>query len=175
MNNKNNILFKDPNFDIDANQTILASLPEDVKLKEEERLAAIVFIISEESAICPRGALYKLTDGRVVPNQMFRGLKSLQSEDLLHYQIYRLPRNDLKFNLSNRTDYNYPIDFLDSIESVIPKCQAFSLNLQRNERLVIIKSCIWLGMTFFHKINSSKHGFLYFGDGKKNYDLLLMF
>ncbi|XP_037811178.1 radial spoke head protein 9 homolog [Lucilia sericata] len=165
----------DPIFDIDSNQVISTSLPEEIPLKEEERLAAIVFIITEECAICPRGSLYKLTDGCVVPNQMFRGLNDLQCEDLSYYQIYRLPRNDLKMNLSKRSDYNYPIDFLDSIACVIPKGQAFSLNLQHNERLVVIKSCIWLGMTFFHKINSSKHGFLYIGDGKKNYDLLFMF
>ncbi|XP_065356930.1 radial spoke head protein 9 homolog [Calliphora vicina] len=165
----------DPIFETDANQVISTSLPEEIHLKEEDRLAAIVFIITEECAICPRGSLYKLTDGCVVPNQMFRGLNNLQCEDLSYYQIYRLPRNDLKINLSKRSDYNYPIDFLDSVEYVIPKGQAFSLNLQRNDRLVIIKSCIWLGMTFFHKINSQKQGFLYIGDGKKNNDLLFMF
>lgn len=134
-----------------------------------------MFIITEECAISPRGSLYKLTDGRVVPNEMFRGLNDLQCEDLSYYHIYRLPRNDPNVNLSKRSDYNYPIDFLDSIECVIPNGQAFSLNLQRNDRLIIIKSCIWLGMTFFHKINSNKYGFLYIGDGKKNNDLLFMY
>lgn len=170
----NALLMQDPSFDIDANNVISATLPEEVELKEEDRLAAIVFIITEECAICPRGALYKLTDGRVVYNQMFRGINDLQCEDLSCYQHYRLPRNDLKVNLSKRSDYNYPIDFMDSIDDVVPKGYSFSLTLERNERLVIIKSCLWLGMTFFHKINSHKHGFLYIGDGKKNYDLLLM-
>lgn len=165
---------KDPSFEIDANQVISANIPEEVKLKEEDRLAAIVFIITEESAVCPRGSLYKLTDNRVVPNQMFRGLNDLQCEDLSYYHIYRLPRNDLKRNLSKRSDYNYPIDFLDSIDDIIPKGGAFAFNLQRNDRLIIIKSCHWLGMTFFHKINSHKYGFLYLGDGKKNHDLLFM-
>uniref|UniRef100_A0A0A1X3V5 Radial spoke head protein 9 homolog n=1 Tax=Zeugodacus cucurbitae TaxID=28588 RepID=A0A0A1X3V5_ZEUCU len=165
----------DPTFEIDANQIISANLPEKVKLKEEERLAAIVFIITEECAVCPRGALYKLTDGRVIPNQMFRGLSDLQVENISNYQILRLPRNDLKHNLLKRSDYNYAVDFLDCIADVIPLRQAFSLNLMRNERLVVIKSCLWPGMTFFHKLNSRKHGFLYFGDGKKNYDLLFMY
>lgn len=105
---------------------------------------------------------------------MFRGLNDLQCEDFSYYQIFRLPRNDLTLNLSKRSDYNYPIDFLDSVDCVVPMSKAFALNLQRNERLVVIKSCIWLGMTFFHKINSHKYGFLYIGDGKKNYDLLFM-
>uniref|UniRef100_A0A1A9UXB7 Radial spoke head protein 9 homolog n=1 Tax=Glossina austeni TaxID=7395 RepID=A0A1A9UXB7_GLOAU len=126
----------DPTFDVDANQVISASLPELVKIKEEDRLAAIVFIITEECGICPRGALYKLTDGRIVPNQMFRGLNDLQCEDFSYYQIFRLPRNDLTLNLSKRSDYNYPIDFLDSVDCVVPMSRAFSLNLQRNERLV---------------------------------------
>ncbi|XP_058985636.1 radial spoke head protein 9 homolog [Musca domestica] len=164
----------DPSFECDANQVISATLPEEIKLKEEERLAAIVFIITEECVICPRGALYKLTDGRVVQNHMFRGLNELQCEDLSYYQHFRLPRNYLKENLSKRSDYNYPIDFLDSIENLVPKGYSFSINVQRNERIVVIKSSLWLGMTFFHKINSRKHGFLYIGDGKKNYDLLFM-
>ncbi|XP_017474474.1 PREDICTED: radial spoke head protein 9 homolog [Rhagoletis zephyria] len=165
----------DPTFEIDNYQVISANMPEKVKLKEEERLAAIVFIITEECAICPRGALYKLTDGRVIPNQMFRGLNDLEVENMSNYQIFRLPRCDLKHNLLKRSDYNYAIDFLDCIADVIPLRQAFSLNLMRSERLVIIKSCIWSGMTFFHKLNSRKHGFCYFGDGKKNYDLLFMY
>ncbi|XP_013118282.2 radial spoke head protein 9 homolog [Stomoxys calcitrans] len=165
----------DPSFETGANHIISANLPEEIKLKEEDRLAAVVFIITEECAMCPRGALYKLTDGRVVPNQMFRGLNELQCEDLSFYQIYRLPRNDLRTNLSKRSDYNYTIDFLDSIEDVIAKDHAFSLNLLRNERFIVIKSLIWQGMTFFHKINSHKHGFLYIGDGKQNNDFPFMF
>lgn len=106
---------------------------------------------------------------------MFRGLSDLQVENVSNYQILRLPRNDLKHNLLKRSDYNYAIDFLDCIADVIPLRQAFSLNLMRNEHLIIIKSCLWPGMTFFHKLNSRKHGFLYFGDGKKNYDLLFMY
>lgn len=125
--------------------------------------------------MCPRGALYKLVDGRVVPNPMFRGLGELQCEDLSYYQIFRLPRNDPKANIAKRCDYNYPVDFLDAIDSVKPNNQSFSLLLHRSERLVVIKSCIWLGMTFFHKLNSHKWGFLYLGDGKKNYDILFMY
>ncbi|XP_017116821.1 radial spoke head protein 9 homolog [Drosophila elegans] len=165
----------DPTFDIVGNQVAGIGRPEVVKLKEEERLAAIVFIITEECAICPRGAFYKMTDGRVIPNQMFRGLNDLQIENQSYYQLYRLPRNDLKVNLAKRSDYNYAIDFLDTIDCVIPLGQSFALNMQRNERLVIIKSCLWMGMTFFHKMNSHKHGFLYLGDGKKNFDLLFMY
>ncbi|XP_017107135.1 radial spoke head protein 9 homolog [Drosophila bipectinata] len=165
----------DPTFDMVGNHVTGISRPEVVKLKEEERLAAIVFIITEECAICPRGAFYKMTDGRVIPNQMFRGLNSLQIDNQSYYQLYRLPRNDLKINLAKRSDYNYAIDFLDTIDCVIPLGQAFALNLQKNERLVVIKSCLWLGMTFFHKIDSHEHGFLYLGDGKKNFDLLFMY
>lgn len=167
--------FQDPVFEISDNQVISSCLPEVVQIKEEDRLAAIVFIISEECTICPRGALYKLIDGRVVPNQLFRGLGELQCEDLSYYQIFRLPRNDPKTNISKRCDYNYPVDFLDAIDTVHPKGQSFTLSLHRHEQLVVIKSCIWLGMTFFHKLNSHKWGFLYLGDGKKNYDILFMY
>lgn len=119
--------------------------------------------------------MYKLTDDCVVPNQMFRGLNELQCDMLSNYQIYRLPRNKLKTNIGKRSDYNYPVDFLDCIECIIPNNGEFVLRFLPNESLVLIQSCAWNGMTFFHRINSQKHGFLYFGDGKKNNDLAFMY
>ncbi|XP_055848911.1 radial spoke head protein 9 homolog [Episyrphus balteatus] len=164
----------DPNFSIDENHIILATEPEVKRLKEEDRLACAVHMITEESAVIPKGALYKMTDQSVIYNPMFHGLTELEGNLKSYYQLYRIPKNKREYNLMKRIDYNYTIDFLDTIDDAIPKDVAFQLNMERNGRLVMIRSCIWPGMTFYHKLNTKEHGFAYFGDAKKNFDLLFM-
>ncbi|XP_037958118.1 radial spoke head protein 9 homolog [Teleopsis dalmanni] len=162
----------DPVFKIEQNEVVDARPAELVRLKEEDRLAALVFVISEEAGICPRGSVYKLIDGRCAPNALFHGLDDNQLGDISYYQLYRLPRNSMKGNVCRKPDYNYPTDFLDAVDSVIPLGKSFTLSKHHRNRLIIIRSLIWPGMTFFHKLNSRKHGFAYFGNGKKNLDLL---
>lgn len=164
----------DPKFSFDENQIILATEPEVVRMKEEDRLSCLVNHITEETAIVPRGAIYKLINKTSVHNPLFRGLDELFIDDLSHYFHYRYPKNDYISNLAKKPDYNYCIDFLDTIDETFPKNRAFALNLGFNDRVAIIRSCIWPGMTFFHKLNSRKHGFAYFGNGKYNIDILFM-
>ncbi|XP_055386236.1 radial spoke head protein 9 homolog [Condylostylus longicornis] len=164
----------DPEFTIDDNQVILATPPQTIRLKEEDRLSSIVHIITEESALIPRGALYKLTDMNVIYNPEFRGLNELDSTELINYQLYRNPHNEYNYNLLKRSDYNLTTDFLDTIDDIVPENNAFAVNLSHDETFVSIKSLVWPGMFFFHKLHSKKHGFVYFGNGKKNFDLLFM-
>lgn len=165
---------QDPKFTIDENLIIMATEPEVKRLKEEDRLSCAVNMITDESAVVPKGALYKMTDQNVIYNPMFHGLNQLEGNLKSYYQLYRVPRNKFEYNVIKRSDYNYTTDFLDTIDDEIPKEVAFQLNMERNGRLVMIRSCVWPGMTFYHKLNTKEHGFVYFGDGKKNFDLLFM-
>uniref|UniRef100_T1GP96 Radial spoke head protein 9 homolog n=1 Tax=Megaselia scalaris TaxID=36166 RepID=T1GP96_MEGSC len=164
----------DPKFSFDENQIILATEPEIVKLKEEDRLSFLVHHITDETAIVPRGAIYKLIDKTCIHNPLFRGLGELEIDDQSFYFQYRMPKIDYITNLAKKPDYNYCIDFLDTIDETFPKKRAYSLTMGYNERVSIIRSLIWPGMTFFHKLNSRKHGFAYFGSAKYNIDLLFM-
>lgn len=96
-------------------------------MKEEDRLAAIIQIISEEAAVVPRGGLFKQTDGVTVHSRAFEGLSVEEADELCSFQHYRTPQHDWNTNLLTRVDYNYAMDFLDTIDTDIP--QGLIINL----------------------------------------------
>lgn len=77
-------------------------------------------MISEEAFILPRGALFKRYDAVIVENRAFEGLNLLECDELRSYLHYRRPHEKWNTNLLTRKDYNYAIDFLDTIESDKP-------------------------------------------------------
>lgn len=83
-------------------------------------MAAIVQIITEEAAIIPRGSIFKQTDGITVHSPAFEGIKLEDADSLCNFQHNRIPHNDYNTNLLTRCDYNYAIDFLDTIDKDIP-------------------------------------------------------
>lgn len=165
----------DPIFISNDSEPIGAATPEVRKLKEEDRLSCIVNLITDESAILPRGAIYKRVDRKTIYSPLFHGLSRLDAEDINNYQLYRAPRHTWNYNLLKRQDYNFPTDFLDTLDAIIPSAEtSFSLTMEKDPGIVIIKSLHWPGMMFYHKTGTSKHGFCYLGDGRKNFDLLFM-
>lgn len=149
-------------------------MPKVQLLKEEDRLACVLEMITEESALMPRSSLTKQIDGRAVYNQAFRGLSMAEASRIENYQLYRRPENKWNYNLLKRADYNYNTDIFDTVDCLIPHNQSFVLSLFDDRGLVLVRSLHWPGMTFFHKCGGLKHGFAYFGDGRRNNDLLFM-
>lgn len=143
-------------------------------LKEEDRLACIVTQITEESALMPRGCLTKRPDGKTIYAKEFRGLRASGAAKLTNFVLYRTPQQTWNANLLKKPDYNYSKDIFDTTDAILPGDRTFSLNVDNDRGLVLVRSLIWPGMLFFHKFNSRKHGFVYFGDGRKNMDLLFM-
>lgn len=142
------------------------------QLKEEDRLACIVDLLMNESAIMPRGTLYKHVNTCVVFNPCFRGLNRLEASDMKNFQLFRHPINNGNFNLAKHDDYNYQTDFFDTIDDLIPeKCFSCQIN---DRDMCLIRALNWTGVSFFHKLNSSRFGFFYFGNGIKDLDLLFM-
>lgn len=154
--------------------TVLPAKPEKRLLKEEDRLACMVTQITEESALMPRGSLSKRSDGKAVYTPDFRGLRSSEAASLTNFVLYRTPQNSWNANLLKKPDYNYSKDIFDTTDAIQPGNRTFALNVDNERGLVLIRSLFWPGMLFFHKFNSRKHGFCYFGDGRKNMDLLFM-
>ncbi|CAK9830371.1 Radial spoke head protein 9 homolog [Anthophora retusa] len=143
------------------------------ELKEEDRLAATIEIITDDAIIIPRGAWFKCPNGDVVENLSFEGLGVADASHLKSYLHARPPQQKWNTNLLTRPDYNYAIDFLDTIDvDVPPGC--WNLQLLLSKRLAVLHSLFWPGMTFFHKLNSPHYGFLYCGHGKKNMDVVFM-
>lgn len=130
--------------------------------------------MTEECAMVPRGAVSRQVDGSHVLNAMFKGLKLSMATDLNNYQLYRMPHNDWNENILKRPSYNYATDFLDTLDAVAPPQHYNAVSLDRYDGMVFIKSLLWPGMLFFHKCDTQMHGFVYFGNGRKNCELLFM-
>lgn len=90
------------------------------ELKEEDRLAATVESITEDAAIIPRGAWFKCPNGDVIENPSFDGLRE-DASNMKSYLHARPPKEKWNVNLLSRPDYNYALDFLDSIDMDVPQ------------------------------------------------------
>ncbi|XP_038214915.1 radial spoke head protein 9 homolog [Zerene cesonia] len=139
-------------------------------MQEEKRLAATISNICDEAEICARGQLIKQPDGTVVINPNFYGLTSAESKLLKSYLHIRPAQQRWNSNLLTRQDYNYSMDFLDSIDQDIPN-GCWNLSLEQCGSVAYLKSLYWPGMSYFHKIKTPEAGFLYVGNGKKNLDV----
>ncbi|XP_046387343.1 radial spoke head protein 9 homolog [Ischnura elegans] len=154
-------------------QNILSSKETVGTMKEEDRLAATVSLITEETMIVPRGALFKNIKGVVIENENFRGLNKEQSKHLESYAHYRVPQNKWNTNLLKRADYSYEMDFLDTIDMDIPK-DCWSLQFENRGKVIVIRNMFWMGMSFTHVIGTPEFYYNYSGNGKKNVDVPFM-
>lgn len=91
------------------------------ELKEEDRLAATVELITEDAAVIPRGAWFKCPSGDVIENSSFEGLCASDASCFKSYLHARPPKEKWNTNLLSRADYNYALDFLDSIDMDVPQ------------------------------------------------------
>jgi len=144
-------------------------------LKEEERLAAVVADIDREVFVVPRKAYIKSPSGQVYKNRNFEG--HTQSEACrLHNYLHLRPaeRSLLHDQLTlERADFDNSIDFMDCIESDIPK-GCWCVQLDRVTGAVLLKSLLWPGYFFYHVPCTAQYGSVYVGTGEKNIDLPFM-
>ncbi|XP_041988114.1 radial spoke head protein 9 homolog [Aricia agestis] len=139
-------------------------------MKEENRLAATISNICDEAEICARGQIIKHPDLSVIINPHFYGLELAEAKRLKSYMHIRPAQHRWNTNLLTRPDYNYSMDFLDSIDMDIPK-GCWNVSLEHSGNVVYLKNLYWPGVIFFHKIGTPDAGFLYAGNGYKNFDM----
>ncbi|XP_060610019.1 radial spoke head protein 9 homolog [Anolis sagrei] len=142
-------------------------------IKEETRLVATVHQIDKAVGIVPRGAYVKSPLGPVHENRNFEGLSLTEGKKLSSYFHFTEPENLKNKTLLEKADLDPAIDFLDSLEHDIPK-GSWSIQVERGGRVLILRSLLWLGLTFYHVPNTKQHGYIYFGNGEKNIDLPFM-
>ncbi|XP_015520175.1 radial spoke head protein 9 homolog [Neodiprion pinetum] len=143
------------------------------ELKEEDRLASLVDLINEDAFVVPRGAWFKAPNGEVIENPGFEGITLTEAQHLKSFLHGRLPQQKWNTNLLTRSDYNYAVDFLDTIDTDVPE-GCWDLQFLLGCRMVTLHSLYWPGMTFYHKLNSPHYGSMYIGYGKKNLDVPFM-
>ncbi|XP_035893378.1 radial spoke head protein 9 homolog [Anopheles stephensi] len=153
----------------------LAAGSPSVMVNEQDRLWYVMHAILREAAGVPRGALRMSTDGQIVLNPFFQGLNREELGELGNYQHFRRPERSAEENLRGRKECNLAMDVFDPLESdVLPEGKSFTLRMDDSDQLAMWSSLHWLGLDFFHKANSNVFGFLYNGDGRKNWDLPFM-
>jgi len=145
-----------------------------VMVKEEDRLSIVVENICRDVAIVPRGAFMRTPVGEVIKNKAFEGLSVSESVRLSSYFHFRDPILLHQKSLLEQADLDKAIDFLDPIVTDIPKNGSWSIQAERGNSLIVLRSLHWLGFTFYHVPESNTYGYAYFGTGEKNLDLPFM-
>lgn len=51
---------------------------------------------------------------------------------------------------------------------------SWSIQMERGNALVVLRSLLWPGLTFYHAPRSKNYGYIYVGTGEKNMDLPFM-
>ncbi|XP_069014490.1 radial spoke head protein 9 homolog [Embiotoca jacksoni] len=143
-----------------------------IKVTEENRLAVTVHQIDKEVSLVPRGAFIKAPNSLVQINRGFGGLSESESKKLDNFLHFREPMYQKK-SILEMSKLNPAIDFLDELKDDIPK-GSWLLQYECAGRVCVVRSLLWLGLTFYHVPMTPQHGYIYMGDGTKNLDLPFM-
>ncbi|XP_021005552.1 radial spoke head protein 9 homolog [Mus caroli] len=144
-----------------------------VQIKEETRLVSIIDQIDKAVAIIPRGALFKNPFGVTHVNRTFEGLPLSEVRKLSSYFHFREAVDLKNKTLLEKSDLEPSLDFLDSLEYDIPR-GSWSIQMERGNALVVLRSLLWPGLTFYHAPRTKNYGYIYVGTGEKNMDLPFM-
>ncbi|NWY95788.1 RSPH9 protein, partial [Loxia curvirostra] len=142
-------------------------------IKEEARLIATIEEIDRAVGIVPRGAFVKTPLGSVHENRHFEGLSLVEAKKLSSYFHFTEPANLKNKTLLEKADLDPSTDFLNSLEHDIPQ-GSWSIQLEKGGSVVVLRSLLWLGLTFYHVPMTKQFGYVYFGTGEKNLDLPFM-
>ncbi|XP_042122049.1 radial spoke head protein 9 homolog isoform X1 [Peromyscus maniculatus bairdii] len=148
-------------------------LSSQVQIKEETRLVSVIDQIDKAVAIIPRGALFKTPFGVTHVNRTFEGLPLSEIRKLSSYFHFREAVDLKNKTLLEKADLDPSLDFMDSLEYDIPK-GSWSIQMERGNALVVLRSLLWPGLTFYHAPRTKNYGYIYVGTGEKNMDLPFM-
>ncbi|XP_028997821.1 radial spoke head protein 9 homolog isoform X2 [Betta splendens] len=143
------------------------------KVNEESRLVVTIHQIDQEVSVVPRGAFVKNPHGLVQINRSFGGLSYSEAAKLDNYFHFSQPKNLKKKSILEMGELNPAIDIFDVLSDDIPK-GSWSLQFESAHKVCILRSLLWLGLTFYHVPMSPQHGYIYIGYGTKNLDLPFM-
>ncbi|XP_038032950.1 radial spoke head protein 9 homolog isoform X2 [Anas platyrhynchos] len=142
-------------------------------IKEEDRLIATIDQIDRAVGIVPRGAFVKTPLGSVHENRNFEGLSLTEAKKLSSYFHFTEPSNLKNKTLLEKANWDPSTDFLDSLEHDIPP-GSWTVQPEKGGAVVVLRSLLWPGLTFYHVPMTKQYGYVYFGTGEKNLDLPFM-
>ncbi|XP_035177634.1 radial spoke head protein 9 homolog isoform X3 [Oxyura jamaicensis] len=133
-------------------------------IKEEDRLIATIDQIDRAVGIIPRGAFVKTPLGSVHENRNFEGLSLTEAKKMSSYFHFTEPVNLKNKTLLEKANWDPSIDFLDSLEHDIPQ-GSWTVQLEKGGTVVVLRSLLWPGLTFYHVPMTKQYGYVYFGTG----------
>ncbi|OXB65421.1 hypothetical protein ASZ78_005048 [Callipepla squamata] len=145
----------------------------ELTMKEENRLVATIEQIDRAVGIIPRRAFMKTPLGSVHENRNFEGLSLTEAKKLSSYFHFTEPVNLKNKTLLEKADLDPSTDFLDSLEHDVPQ-GSWTVQLEKGSTVVVLRSLLWLGLTFYHVPVTKQYGYIYCGTGEKNLDLPFM-
>lgn len=140
--------------------------------REEHRLAQTVLAIDFDTATCPKGAFYVAPSHQVLENAGFEGLNYEASGQLGSYYHLRAAVGAEPKAALGKPGLVRSTDFLDSLSN--DPASSWSVQFNSSKTASSLRSLVWPGYFFFHKINSNQYGGAYFGHGQRNNDLAFM-
>lgn len=144
-------------------------------LTELDRLAYVVFAIENDCMLAPVGAFKMTPTHQVRRNEAFKGLSADASASLQNYLHFR---NVQTLTFKDQLDQpGAPFNpfFLEPLSDDLPRGQWTVLGAsQETSNLVSVRSLLWPGYVFYHKVGTKRFGSLYIGDGLKNDELQFM-
>ncbi|GLE03087.1 hypothetical protein PINS_up011966 [Pythium insidiosum] len=110
---------------------------------------------------------------QVVANLSFRGLKWDQALQLFNYFHFREPDLPERAKALHQSEgLVRPSDFLDPLIQDLDG--SWSLAKDNTGSVVTLRNLFYPGAFAFHQPETPHHGYVYFGDGRKNLDLAFM-
>jgi len=137
------------------------------------RLAFVVSQIDTSCSVVPRGAFTLSAKGTVQRNALFPGLDVGEATDLSNYLHFRQAHGLARKSALDKKDLVKDVDFMDPLSEDDPK-GCWSCRMDVATGTATLRSLVWPGYTFYHRVRRSEFGGVYFGDGQKNGDLAFM-
>jgi len=143
---------------------------EDRTLSEETRLAVVVSAIDHDTSVVPLGSFVLNSKNQIVPNPNFTGLKQLQGKGLQGYCHLRKSTVNAS---KQRGALERSTAWADLLISDEPS-SCWSVQYDGYEHQVVLRSLLWPGYCFFHRIGEVSFGATYRGQGDRNRDIAFM-
>eukprot|EP00615_Pteridomonas_danica_P003138 CAMPEP_0114347878 /NCGR_PEP_ID=MMETSP0101-20121206/14271_1 /TAXON_ID=38822 ORGANISM="Pteridomonas danica, Strain PT" /NCGR_SAMPLE_ID=MMETSP0101 /ASSEMBLY_ACC=CAM_ASM_000211 /LENGTH=273 /DNA_ID=CAMNT_0001485489 /DNA_START=34 /DNA_END=855 /DNA_ORIENTATION=+ len=147
--------------------------PPPERFREMHRLSFVVGSIDHDAAVLPRGAFVVDASHKVLKNKSYEGLSFEAAGSLANYYHFRAPESARAKAAFAKPGIVRPSDFMDPVVDDQPE-GVWSCSYDPSATTCILRNFYWPGYFFFHVMDTSDYGGVYFGDGLPNVDIAFM-
>jgi radial spoke head protein 9 len=147
-------------------------VPDKLVVREAQRLAYLVGLIDEDTAVVPTGA-YALNESHsVMAAPGFQGLtwKEATEESCKYYQHFRPAKDLYALRVAAHDDVEFHSNFLDTLATDIPT-GCWVMRVDPAQSFVQLRNLLWPGYSAYHCPGTRFFGGMYIGTMEKCLDL----